>query len=450
MTPLNKSNFVRLIALNLICVLCVSTSCFFVLRSTPLVSISQSGRLEELEVVAQESRPGGRGFLVKAAGTGQVDAQCCEVDGVMPAPIIDDVGLYVVAAVLSRTLDAGFTESHFYRILLSNWLLGVIAISLFIALRCDRSFVLILAGTSVLSALYSFAFKGTLFVNYGFRWSGSGDLFYGLQSSFAFCGLGFVLLAGHLTRIVRSKLVATFAFALGVLVISATEVIRSGAILWMPPLLLWASTAVYKRQLWLKVFLVITSAWFGSKLLLLVFGAIRRFQTGISLDLSSLSHPIWHTLYLGLSYTLDGSVNGFRVQWDDNWLYDEVLRAMPAVSLHSTEYNLQVRRWFIEAVLQDPLLMLQVTIWKMLGIVQILWQELLIGTALMFAVILRVRKPGRGDQLLFASLVGSISPLLIAIPTPQYLGFALPLSHSYLILALLALISRNRSSLLPR
>lgn len=449
MTP-PKKKFVRLIALNLICALCVITSCFFILRSTPLISIAQEGRQVELEVVAHESRPGGRGFLVKAAGTGQADAQCCEVDGAMPAPIIDDVGLYAVAAVLSRTLDVGFTESHFFRILLSSWLLGVIAISLFIALRRGRSFLLVLTGVSVLSVLYSYTFKATLFVNYGFRWSGAGDLFYGLQSSLAFCGLGLVLLAGHLTRVAQSRLVAASAFALAVVMISITEVIRSGAILWMPPLLIWASTAIYRNRLWPKVLLVATSAWFGSKLILLAFGVIRRFQTGVSLDLSTLSHPIWHTLYLGLSYTLDGSMNDFRIQWDDNWLYGEVRRVRPTVSLHSTEYNLQVRRWFLKAVLQHPFLVLQVAIWKLLGVAQILWQELLIGAALMFAVILRVRKPGRGDQLLIASLVGSVSPLLLAIPIPQYLGFALPLSHTYIVLALLSVLSSNRPTILPR
>jgi len=434
------------IALTLTGVFITVVCCYLVLNSTPLISMKQGNRVLELDAVTQESRPGGRGFLVKAAGTGQEDAQCCEVNGVMPAPTTDDLGIYVIASVLGRALDDGFVENHYFRILLATWILGFTAISWFIALRQGKHFAMVFPVVAVLSYLYSLTIRGgLLFSNYGNRWGGAGDLFYGLQSVLSFLLLGLVLLSGHATRIARSRLVRLTAYSVGLLLIAATEVIRSGSIFWMSPILLWSSGAARKTWLLPRFFFLALSAWFGSKVLLLFLGTLRWFQTGIRIDFSTLSHPSWHTLYLGLAYTLDGIPNAFGVRWDDNWLYSEVARVIPSARPNSADYILVVRSWFFEAVFGNPLLVLQVMVWKLIGAVQVFWQELAIGVVLVAATIMRVRKPSRKDLLLIASLGGSLAPLLIAIPIPQYLGFALPLSHALIVMAIISLVPSNQT-----
>jgi hypothetical protein len=209
-------------------------------------------------------------------------------------------------------------------------------------------------------------------------------------------------------------------------------------------MLLWASHAAHKNWIWTRGLLLIASAWAGSKFILLSLAMIRWYQTGIEVDLSTLSHPSWHTLYLGLSYSLDGSMNEFGIRWDDNWIYNEVTRLAPNVSLHSAEYTRQVRKWFLEAVLNHPLLAIEVLGLKVVGAVRIFWHEFIIGFLMAQALVARIRRPKREDQLLIGSLVGSILPLLVAVPIPQYLGFALPLFHTLIVVALLSLILNVR------
>lgn len=413
--------------------------------------MAQSNRILELDAVAQESRPGGRGFLTKAAGTGQEDAQCCEVDGVMPAPTTDDLGIYVLASILGRTFNVGFVEHHYFRVLLAAWVFGVVSLSLFLVLRQGLRALLVFPVVASLAYIYSYAVDGgLLFVNYGRRWSGAGDLFYGLQSTLAFAILGPLLISGHVTRVAKSNLVRIGAYSFGLFLIATTEVIRSGSILWMTPILLWASNAARKKYPLPRFVLLAFVAWVTSKAILLSFGALRWLQTGIKIDLSTLSHPSWHTLYLGLSYTLDGTMNQFGVRWDDNWLYQEVSKVIPSVRLYSAEYNLQVRTWFIEALIEHPMLALQVLGWKLTDAAKLFWQEIAIGVVLMMVRVVLARKPINDSQLVFAALSGSTVPLLIAIPIPQYLGFALPLSHVLIVAALFSLIPRSRSTLLQR
>lgn len=425
------------------CLICIVLSLSIVIRSTPQGSITQSNRLDEIRAVTLEARPGGGGILVKAAGSGQEDAQCCEVDGLMPAPIIDDVGLYVVAATMGRILDSEFKEIHLFRLLLGAWVLGIVAVSLFISRRYGRKPSVVVASVLLLALIYRRIFDELLFVSYGTRTGG--DLFYGLQSALSFLGLGLALLTAESALLRNSGRPKILMYTFAIVVISSTELVRSGAILWMPLIFVWATHQIPKRRLWLYVCVTSVVAWLGSKLMLLAIGLVRYTQTGIEVGLSTLSHPIWHTLYLGLAYTRDGSLNDFGVQWSDNWLYSQVAQSNPNVVLHSAEYTVQVRDWFIQAVTQNPWLWLEVTWWKLIGAIETSWQELLIGVSLVAIFILLKRRPPHRSKLVMLALVGSISPLIIAWPLPTYLGFALPLFHTLSIVGLFSVTSELKS-----
>lgn len=95
---------------------------------------------------------------------------------------------------------------------------------------------------------------------------------------------------------------------------------------------------------------------------------IVHFREGID-----LGHPVWHPLYL--SFGLGRPFNQFGIKWDDRVAYLHARSENRDVRYLSEEYEHILRRLYLQAVLLEPRLLLDVMranmtrIWGMLGIV---------------------------------------------------------------------------------
>jgi hypothetical protein len=357
-------------------------------RSMPMLPVSQSNRLIEMDALMEEARDHNY-LLVKKSGSGQEDMQCCSLDGWMPAAWADDSGLYVVSAMIAMFTNTTISESYswFYRVFKAFYLMGCIFISWFIARKFKFQFSSVFCILTVAICGTQLSLSYLPFVNYGI---GRGDLFYGSLSAVMFAAIGLVLLVASVIRETNKKFTNWVGIASVCLITAFAELFRSGALLLLPLIFVTFCFSMKTKLLWWYVSCIFVGSWFASLVLAMSVSAVRWAQTGIPIDIGITGHGIWHTLYLGLSFAIDESNSSFGILWSDNYLYDQLLAGNPELQLYSTEYQDLVKKMYWEQLAAQPKQVLTLYSAKSIAAVLVVWQEIVCLTIL--AVILRNRR----------------------------------------------------------
>lgn len=385
-------------------------------------------------------------LLVKQAGTGQDDMQCCSVNGLMPAAWADDPGLYVVAAVIAMLTKTTLLETYswLYKLFHALYSLGCIFLSLFIARHFRYRFPSVFCVLTVLICVVQRTSDYLPFVNYGI---GRGDLFYGFLSVVMFVAVGLVLLVAR--NIVRAdQRLSVWAGIASIAIITAfAELFRSGAILFLPLIFITVCSSLKRRVIFWYAICITMLAWTASQLFALSVSAIRWAQTGIPIDFGANGHGIWHTLYLGLSFAIDGSNDSFGISWSDNYLYDLLLERNSGLVLYSSEYQELARQLYWDQVAAHPTQVLTQYVAKTVAAALTVWPEiscLIVLTA--FHCKIRTLTSIK-SQILFGVLAigASLMSLVVAMPDRSYLIFATPWLQILIVLATFSLLRRRTS-----
>lgn len=423
------------------------------------LGIQQNSRLDELDATLEMAELNGL-LLSKAAGTGSWDAQCCELNGVMPASQIDDVGNYLVVSLAGILSLNEFTSAN----LVLFWFnLVVFAISIallanFVSKYRSQTFSKVFCVLGVVSLTYSTVTDSLLFSAYGRKGLPTQlgdsydrvDLFYGLQSTILFFALVLSLLLFRKDDYEITKANWYARLLAMCLVLAIAEIFRSGASLTLVPVLIWILRG--KQKMIPTILVAGVSAIAISRLLLTLVSSIRWLQTGMNPFESSGSHPVWHTLYLGLSFNFDGSNNSFGIQWSDNWLYELAQRIEPSIAILDNSYGTLVRRLFLEQVRNEPVAVLVQYISKLISGIILIIPELAFIVVLQFTLHRRSRLVSNGTQYLsrvYPVVLYSLWGCVVAIPSVTYLNLTIPVAHICVLNLLLLLLNPiNRRSVL--
>jgi hypothetical protein len=431
----------RRVAAVIVCLSVSLVALFFTSSSIPLLPVSQSNRLIEMDALMVEARDHNY-ILVKKAGSGQQDMQCCSVNGWMPAAWADDPGLYVVSAMIAIFTSTTISESYswFYRVFKALYFMGCIFLSWFIARQFRFRFSSVFCVLTVAICGTQLSLGYLPFVNYGI---GRGDLFYGSLSVVMFAAIGLVLLVASVIRETNKKLTNWVGIISVCFITAFAELFRSGALLLLPLIFMTFCFSVKKKLLWWYVSCVFIGAWFASLSLALSITAVRWAQTGIPIDIGTTGHGIWHTLYLGLSFSIDGSDTSFGIPWSDNYLYDLLLGTNPKLQLYSNEYQRLVRHMYLEQLAAQPKQVFTLYLAKSITAVLVVWKEIVFLTVLA-AILKKGQRFGAKIHLMFgvAATGASLMGLVVAMPQTVYLVFATPWLQVLVVVLISALVSK--------
>lgn len=78
----------------------------------------------------------------------------------------------------------------------------------------------------------------------------------------------------------------------------------------------------------------------------------------------SISHPLWHPIYLGLSY-LD---NPYGIEWEDAIGFKTAVSIDPEVQLYSEKYELLLKNRFFAILRENPIFVLKTLLFKLFSI----------------------------------------------------------------------------------
>lgn len=376
-------------------------------------------------------------LLVKGAGSGQQDMQCCSVNDLMPAAWADDPGLYVVAAIIAVFTDTTLseTQSWFYWLFKSLYLMGCIFVAWFAARQFKLRFSSVLCALMV-SICGAVLFLNYLpFVNYGV---GRGDFFYGFLSVVMFATIGLTLLMTSVLQNSDHGPRTWVVITTVCLITAVAELFRSGALLLLPLIFTTFCFSVRTRLLIWYMFCVFAGSWLLGRILAVSISIVRWAQTGIPIDIGISGHGIWHTLYLGLSFTIDGANNSFGILWSDNFLYELITAGDPTVELYSTEYQDMARHLYWNQVAAEPVRIIVLYFAKTLAAVFLVWPEIVCLTII--TLILQYQRKLGLKWLHFtcgvAASGASLSSLVVAMPQTEYLIFATPWLQILIVLSI--------------
>lgn len=413
--------------------------CLFSIMRVGPIGIQQNSRSDELQATLQVAQSD-RLILTKQAGTGSWDSQCCASSNVMPASQNDDVGNYLLVSILGAIAGNFFSSSSSILYLLNAlfFLAGFLFLSSAVALRTGKSLATTWFTLSVLSALYSVATSSQFLGSLGRRMVFTNatdtyvqvDLFYGIHGSvtmlIASCWL-FSQARNSSQQSDRASWQNSIAACVSLAIL---ELFRSGSIIALAPFIFW--THRNPRPSIRRAFVIIVASFLLFRSLLLGLSLLRWLQTGINPLHGSTTHPLWHTLYLGLSFSLDGTHDSFGIQWSDNWLYDLVGQINPSAGILTNEYDQIVKSLYITTVLQDPIAVVVQYFSKFMIGLFLLLPEFVILFLLFLS--LKIRRLGDRSQnfhsgYAFFVPLPAVLGLVLAIPAVTYVNLAAPLAQ---------------------
>lgn len=414
------------------------------------LGIQQNSRLDELNATLELAELKGL-LLSKAVGTGSWDAQCCEVNGVMPASQIDDIGNYLVVSVAGILPMLELTSANLvlFWFNLFVFTISIAILAVFVSKNLSQNFSKVFCILGVVSLTYSTVTDSLLFSAYGRKGLTTQlgdsydrvDLFYGLQSTISLFALVLSLLLFQKDDFKTTRANWYARFFVVCLILAIAEIFRSGASLTLVPVLIWTGRA--KQKMIPKVLVAGVSALAISRLLLTLVSSIRWLQTGMNPFESSGSHPVWHTLYLGLSFNFDGSNNSFGIQWSDNWLYELAQKIDPSIAILDNSYGTLVRQLFLEQVRNEPVAVLVQYVSKLVSGILLIVPELAIIVILQFTLRQRLRLANNGTRYLsraYPVVLYSLWGCIVAIPSVTYLNLTIPVAHVCALNLLLLLL----------
>ena len=330
--------------------------------------VSQEIRHEELAQTYRASLETGN-LLTKYAGTGYDDTQSEPVGKFEAAGWTDDLGLYVVTSAVGIVGIDNLSINSILRIFAHV----VYSISLILCTFIIRK--LYFCSSSVaMSYVVMFnvfallVFHAPLGVTMGRNNSylgsslctplvdcGEVDLFYGIQSLvvFASCCALILIVVNNANRWKRASAI-TVASIIAVAMLFRSDLGIGLALLfafsmfffnhWTIRRIAMHTVLIYALSVFLKFF-VVTSLYF-----------IRFLQSGIPVFEHPQGHPVWHALYIGLSFNLSGinQTSSFGVIFQDNFLYQLVANQYPAIVWNSKQYSDVVRSMFFDLVRENP------------------------------------------------------------------------------------------------
>jgi hypothetical protein len=330
--------------------------------------VSQEIRHEELAQTYRASLETGN-LLTKYAGTGYDDTQSEPVGKFEAAGWTDDLGVYVVTSAVGIIGIDNLSINLILRIFTNV----VYSVSLILCALIIRKlyFCSSLAAMSYVVMFNVFAllvFHAPLGVTLGrnnsylgsslctpFVDCGEVDLFYGVQSLVVFascCALILVAVNGagqwrrSSTLLVASVIAIATLFrsdlGIGLVLLFAFSMFFFNH--WTIRRIAMNTVLIYALSVFLK-FVVVTSLYF-----------VRFMQSGIPVFEHPQGHPVWHALYIGLSFNLSGikQMSSFGVYFQDNFLYQIVASQFPEIVWNSKQYSDIVRSMFFDLVQENP------------------------------------------------------------------------------------------------
>jgi hypothetical protein len=330
--------------------------------------VSQEIRHEELAQTYRASLETGN-LLTKYAGTGYDDTQSEPVGKFEAAGWTDDLGLYVVTSAVGIVGIDNLSINSILRIFAHVVYSTSLILCTFIIRKlyfCSSS-----AAMSYVVMFNVFAllvFHAPLGVTMGRNNSylgsslctplvdcGEVDLFYGIQSLvvFASCCALILIVVNNANRWKRASAI-TVASIIAVAMLFRSDLGIGLALLfafsmfffnhWKIRRIALYTVLIYALSVVLKFF-VVTSLYF-----------IRFLQSGIPVFEHPQGHPVWHALYIGLSFNLSGikQMSSFGVYFQDNFLYQIVASQFPDIVWNSKQYSDIVRLMFFDLVRENP------------------------------------------------------------------------------------------------
>ena len=330
--------------------------------------VSQEIRREELVQTYTASLESGN-LLTKYAGTGYDDTQSEPVGEFEAAGWTDDLGLYVVTSAVGIIGIDNLSINSILRIFAHV----VYSMSLILCTRIVRKmyFCSSEAAMSYVVMFNCFAllvFHAPLGVTLGrnnsylgsslctpFVDCGEVDLFYGVQSLVVFaCCCALILVAVNRadqwrrssTLLVASVIAIAMLFrsdlGIGLVLLFAFSMFFFNH--WTIRRIAMHAVLIYALSVFLNFF-VVTSLYF-----------VRFMQSGIPVFEHPQGHPVWHALYIGLSFNLSGikQMSSFGVYFQDNFLYQIVASQFPEIVWNSKQYSDIVRSMFFDLVQENP------------------------------------------------------------------------------------------------
>ena len=330
--------------------------------------VSQEIRHEELAQTYRASLETGN-LLTKYAGTGYDDTQSEPVGKFEAAGWTDDLGLYVVTSAVGIVGIDNLSINSILQIFAHV----VYSISLILCTFIIRK-LYFCSSSAAMSYVVMFnvfallVFHAPLGVTMGRNNSylgsslctplvdcGEVDLFYGIQSLvvFASCCALILIVVNNANRWKRASAI-TVASIIAVAMLFRSDLGIGLALLfafsmfffnhWKIRRIAMHTVLIYALSVVLKFF-VVTSLYF-----------IRFLQSGIPVFEHPQGHPVWHALYIGLSFNLSGikQMSSFGVYFQDNFLYEIVANQFPEIVWNSKQYSDIARSMFFDLVRENP------------------------------------------------------------------------------------------------
>ena len=330
--------------------------------------VSQEIRHEELAQTYRASLETGN-LLTKYAGTGYDDTQSEPVGKFEAAGWTDDLGLYVVTSAVGIVGIDNLSINSILQIFAHV----VYSISLILCTFIIRK-LYFCSSSAAMSYVVMFnvfallVFHAPLGVTMGRNNSylgsslctplvdcGEVDLFYGIQSLvvFASCCALILIVVNNANRWKRASAI-TVASIIAVAMLFRSDLGIGLALLfafsmfffnhWKIRRIAMHTVLIYALSVVLQFF-VVTSLYF-----------IRFLQSGIPVFEHPQGHPVWHALYIGLSFNLSGikQMSSFGVYFQDNFLYQIVASQFPDIVWNSKQYSDIVRSMFFDLVRENP------------------------------------------------------------------------------------------------
>lgn len=330
--------------------------------------VSQEIRHEELAQTYRASLETGN-LLTKYAGTGYGDTQSEPVGKFEAAGWTDDLGLYVVTSAVGIVGIDNLSINSILQIFAHV----VYSISLILCTFIIRK-LYFCSSSAAMSYVVMFnvfallVFHAPLGVTMGRNNSylgsslctplvdcGEVDLFYGIQSLvvFASCCALILIVVNNANRWKRASAI-TVASIIAVAMLFRSDLGIGLALLfafsmfffnhWKIRRIAMHTVLIYALSVVLQFF-VVTSLYF-----------IRFLQSGIPVFEHPQGHPVWHALYIGLSFNLSGikQMSSFGVYFQDNFLYQIVASQFPDIVWNSKQYSDIVRSMFFDLVRENP------------------------------------------------------------------------------------------------
>jgi hypothetical protein len=351
----------------------------------------QGSRAVDLRASLVELDRGGPALLGYRPGTHQA----------YPIGTSDDQGIYVIAPVLSHWLGEHDPIALLRWLWIGAWALTLMLSALVALLLFKSSWAALIAPPTLLVCILSFGF---------------GDIYWVAAWVLVTCMPPLLLLArGTLAR----RWPALLLIALTAGVCSATRS-QSGLAVALSAAAV-AVIACGRPPARVALVLAVALAYLAPTLIALP--AIREHRDqriGVNLSLHEpTSHPLWHSLYIGLGYTR----NRFGIHYLDGYAAAAAQEADPGVRYLSPAYANVLHRQVDAIVGHDPAFVARVELEKALVELAHAGRYLLL-LALLLPAALTARGAAslrRGELALFAPalLIGAL-PAIIAIPIRVY------------------------------